>query len=116
MGTYNSKSDEWIKDKLDLEKQISDLENSIKSSAGNGWDAERNRFKSILEDRDSQITNLKIECDVARSQHAQSKKETEDLKAKLQDYEKMSKYGRSVAGTTSSSDSNEQVDDLKKQL
>merc|ERR1719389_1564407 len=28
----------------------------------------------------------------------------------------MSKYGRSVAGTTSSSDSNDQVDDLKKQL
>merc|ERR1711874_874446 len=43
--TYNSKSDEWIKDKLDLEKQINDLENSIKTSAGNGWDAERNRFK-----------------------------------------------------------------------
>ena len=114
--TYNVKSDEWIKEKLDLEKQVKDLETAIKSSAGNGWDAERNRFKSILEDRDSQITNLKIECDVARSQHAQSKKETEDLKAKLQDYEKMSKYGRSVAGTTSSSDSNEQVDDLKKQL
>merc|ERR1712098_746516 len=114
--TYNSKSDEWIKDKLDLEKQISDLENSIKTSAGNGWDAERNRFKPILEDRDSQITNLKIECDVARSQHATSKKETEDLKAKLQDYEKMSKYGRSVAGSTSNSDSNDQVEDLKKQL
>merc|ERR1712098_989802 len=100
----------------DLEKQVKDLENAIKNSAGNGWDAERNRFKSILEDRDSQITNLKIECDVARSQHATSKKETEDLKAKLQDYEKMSKYGRSVAGSTSNSDSNDQVEDLKKQL
>merc|ERR1719420_2399568 len=114
--TYNTKSDEWIKDKLDLEKQISDLENSIKTSAGNGWDAERNRFKSILDDRDSQITNLKIECDVARSQHAQAKKEQEDLKQKLQDYEKMSKYGRSVAGTNSSSASNDEVEDLKKQL
>merc|ERR1719499_1595949 len=114
--TYNSKSDEWIKEKLDLEKQISDLENSIKTSAGNGWDAERNRFKSILEDRDSQITNLKIECDVARSQHTQAKKESEEMKQKLQDYEKMSKYGRSVAGSNSSSDANEQVDDLKKQL
>merc|ERR1719300_494490 len=114
--TYNSKSDDWIKEKLDLEKQISDLENSIKTSAGNGWDAERNRFKSILEDRDSQITNLKIECDVARSQHTQAKKESEDLKAKLQDYEKMSKYGRSVAGTTSSDDSNSQIEDLKKEV
>merc|ERR1711874_253561 len=107
--TYNSKSDEWIKDKLDLE-------NSIKTSAGNGWDAERNRFKSILEDRDSQITNLKIECDVARSQHTQAKKENEDMKQKLQDYEKMNRYGKSAAGSNSSNDSTQQVDDLKKEL
>merc|ERR1711915_924883 len=100
--TYNSKSDDWIKEKLDLEKQISDLENSIKTSAGNGWDAERNRFKSILEDRDSQITNLKIECDVARSQHTQAKKESEEMKQKLQDYEKMNRYGKSAAGSKSS--------------
>jgi len=114
--TYNSKSDDWIKEKLDLEKQISDLENSIKTSAGNGWDAERNRFKSILEDRDSQITNLKIECDVARSQHTQAKKESEDMKQKLQDYEKMNRYGKSAAGSNSSDDSNSQVEDLKKEV
>ena len=114
--TYNDKSDEWIKQKLDLEKQVKDLETAIHSSAGNGWDAERNRFKSILEDRDSQITNLKIECDVARSQHAQSNKEKEDMKQKLQDYEKMSRYGRSVAGSSASSDNNGEVEDLKKQL
>merc|ERR1719346_343171 len=114
--TYNNKSDEWIKEKLELEKQVKDLETAIKSSAGNGWDAERNRFKSILEDRDSQITNLKIECDVSRSQHAQVTKEKEDLKQKLQDYEKMSRYGKSVAGSSTNNDSNEQVEDLKKQL
>ena len=114
--TYNDKSDEWIKQKLDLEKQVKDLETAIKSSAGNGWDAERNRFKSILEDRDSQITNLKIECDVARSQHGAAKKEMEDLKQKLQDYEKMSRYGRSVAGSSGSGNSDEQVEELKKQL
>merc|ERR1719192_628336 len=114
--TYNVKSDEWIKEKLDLEKQVRDLENAIKNSAGNGWDAERTRFKSILEDRDSQITNLKIECDVARSQHAQAQKEKEDMKQRLQDYEKMSRYGKSVAGSSSNNDSNEQVEDLKKQL
>merc|ERR1712223_1085231 len=114
--TYNNKSDEWIKEKLELEKQVRDLETAIKSSAGSGWDAERIRFKSILEDRDSQITNLKIECDVARSQHGQAKKETEDLKQKLQDYEKMNRYGKSAAGSNSSSDTTQQVDDLKKEL
>merc|ERR1719382_1572508 len=114
-ATYNSKSDEWIKEKLDLEQQVSDMESAIKSSAGNGWDAERNRFKSIIEDRDSQITNLKIEYDVSKSQLATARKENEDVKQKLQDYEKMNRYGKTAASTTSSQDKGE-VDDLKKQL
>merc|ERR1711962_815796 len=65
----------------------------------------------------SNITfNLKIECDVARSQHTQAKKESEDMKQKLQDYEKMNRYGKSAAGSNSSSDTTQQVDDLKKEL
>jgi len=114
--TYNTKSDEWIKEKLDLEKKVKDLEQSIRSSAGNGWDAERNRFKSILDDRDNQITNLKIECDVSRSQHSTVKKELEDVKQKLQDYEKMNRYGKSATDSTSAAGSSSQLEDLKKQL
>jgi len=114
-ATYNTKSDEWIKEKLDLERQVSDLDNSIKSSAGNGWDAERNRFKSILDDRDNQITNLKIEYDVSKSQLSSSRKENDDIKQKLQDYEKMNRYGKSAANSTSSEDKGE-AEDLKKQL
>ena len=50
----------------------------------------RNRFKSILEDRDTQITNLKIECDMYRSQHVQAtKEEEEDLKQKHMDQVQM---------------------------
>merc|ERR1712226_1583042 len=114
-ATYNSKSDDWIKEKLELERQVSDLETAIKSSAGNGWDAERNRFKSIIEDRDSQITNMKIEFDVSKSQLASARKENEDVKQKLQDYEKMNRYGKSATSSASSQDKGE-VDDLKKQL
>lgn len=113
--TYNSKSDEWIKEKLDLEKQVSELESTIKKSAGSGWDVERNRFKSILEDRDGQITNLKIECDVARSQYSSCRKENDDMKQKLQDYEKMNRYGKSASDSSPSSDRKE-VEEIKKQL
>ena len=55
------------------------------------------RFKNIIGDRDSQITQLKIEGDVTRSQVAQSKKEIDDLKIKLADYEKMSKFQKAVS-------------------
>jgi len=113
--TYNDKSDEWIKQKLDLERQVTELEGAIKKSAGSGWDVERNRFKSILEDRDSQITNLKIESDVIRSQYSSCKKENDDIKQKLQDYEKMNRYGKSASDSSPSSDSKE-LDELKKQL
>ena len=68
---------------MDLERQVSDMESAIKSSAGNGWDAERNRFKSIIEDRDSQITNLKIEYDVSKSQLATARKESIDENAEV---------------------------------
>ena len=114
-ATYNSKSDEWIKEKLDLEKQVTDMESAIKSSAGNGWDAERNRFKSIIEDRDSQITTLKIEHDVSKSQLTSSKKENEDMKQKLVDYEKMNKYGKTASNVISAQDKTE-MEELKKQL
>ena len=66
--TYNMKNDEWIKEKLDVQHRMRDLEESIRCSAGEGWDSERERFKQIIDDRDNQITQLKIECDVARSQ------------------------------------------------
>ena len=59
--TYTTKSDEWIKEKLHQQQRMRDLEESLCSSAGEGWESERDRFKNIIEDRDSQITQLKIE-------------------------------------------------------
>ena len=79
-ATYNQKADQWIKEKLDLQKKMRDLEDSIRNSAGEGWDLERERFKQIIDDRDSQITQLKIEGDVARSQASSIRKECDDLK------------------------------------
>ena len=60
--TYNIKADDWIKEKLEVQKKVRDLEDSIRNSAGGeGWEGERERFKHIIEDRDNQITQLKIE-------------------------------------------------------
>ena len=46
--TYNTKADDWIREKLKLEMSIRDLQSSISSSAGEGWDVERERFKVLL--------------------------------------------------------------------
>ena len=49
--TYNSKADEWIREKLEIQRRMRDLEDSMRTTAGEGWDVERERFKQILEDR-----------------------------------------------------------------
>ena len=59
--TYNTKADEWTKEKLNQQQRMKDLEDSLTSSVGEGWESERDRFKNIIEDRDNQITQLKIE-------------------------------------------------------
>jgi chromosome segregation ATPase len=115
--TYNNKNDDWIKEKIEFQRKLRDLEDSIRNSAGEGWEVERERFKQIIEDRDSQITQQKIEGDVARSQSSSLRKDVDDLKLKLLDYETMSKFQK-VVSTDSETVSNleSKVDDLRKQL
>ena len=49
-------ADDWIKEKLELQRSVRDLEDSIRNSAGGeGWEVERERFKHIIEDRDNQV-------------------------------------------------------------
>merc|ERR1712226_1059554 len=115
--TYNTKSDDWIKEKLNLQQRMKDLDDSLTSSAGEGWESERDRFKNIIEDRDSQITQLKIEGDVAHSQVSSQRKDIEELKLKLQDYEKMNKFQKVVSSDDKSASSDKQkLEELKKQL
>ena len=85
--------------------------------SGEGWESERDRFKQIIEDRDSQITQLKIEGDVGRSQLGGTKKEIDELKNKLQDYEKMSKFQKAaVSDTSATAELETKLADTKKQL
>merc|ERR1712223_381312 len=116
--TYNNKNDEWIKEKLNLQQRMKDLDDSLTSSTGGeDWGSERDRFKNIIEDRDNQITQLKIEGDVAQSQVSTQKKDIEELQLKLRDYEKMNKFQKVVSSDDNSSSSDKQkLDDLKKQL
>merc|ERR1712227_408794 len=115
--TYNNKNDEWIKEKLNLQQRMKDLDDSLTSSTGEDWGSERDRFKNIIEDRDNQITQLKIEGDVAQSQVSTQRKDIEELKLKLQDYEKMNKFQKVVSSDDKSTSSDKQkLEEMKKQL
>ena len=115
--TYNTKADDWIKEKLDLQQRMKDLQDSLLSSAGEGWESERDRFKQIIDDRDNQITQGKIAEDVTRSQLNTARKECDDLKLKLLDYEKMSKFQKAVKPDNSANTELEQkLTEAKKQV
>jgi mitofilin len=81
------------------------------------WENERERFKNIIDDRDNQITQLKIEGDVARSQLSSLRKECDEIKLKLMDYEKMSKFQKAATADTSAiTVLEEKLADAKKQI
>merc|ERR1712179_748291 len=104
-----------IKEKLHLQQRMKDLDESLQSSAGEGWESERDRFKNIIEDRDNQITQLKIEGDVAQSQVSGQRKDIEELKLKLLDYEKMNKFQKVVSSDDKASAGEKaQLAELKK--
>merc|ERR1712113_765926 len=109
--TYNNKNDEWIKEKLNLQQRMKDLDDSLTSSTGEDWGSERDRFKNIIEDRDNQITQLKIEGDVAHSQVSSQRKDIEELKLKLQDYEKMNKFQKVVSSDDKSASSDKKLEE-----
>ena len=46
--TYSTKSDAWIKEKLDFQQRLNDLGDSLRSSAGEGWESERERQDLLL--------------------------------------------------------------------
>ncbi|CAB4057533.1 unnamed protein product [Lepeophtheirus salmonis] len=76
-ASYNMEASIWAKEKMDLQKKLNEI------------------------DRDAQINQLKIEADVSRSQVVCLKKECDDIKCKLNDYEKMSKFQKVVSNDNS---------------
>ena len=66
------------------------------------------------------LFNLHLNCfsgDVGRSQFAGSKKEIDELKTKLQDYEKMSRFQKAaVSDNNASAELETKLSDAKKQL
>ena len=51
-----------------------------------------------------------------RKKFGSCRKELDDLKVKLQDYEKMSRFQKAAAGDSSSAATNSQLEDLKRQI
>ncbi|XP_049826814.1 kinectin-like isoform X3 [Aethina tumida] len=91
--TYNSKQDTWIKEKLSMEEKLKDA----KKVVHNGNDYEKSRLKSSLEEVQSELEQLKKEYSNTNDQMEFMRKENDELKKKLDDYERVNKVQRNIS-------------------
>lgn len=91
--TYNNKNDAWIKEKLDMEDKIRE----ISRMNVNGDDIDRQRLKALLDEKHSEVDQIKKEYDLIHNQMDYMRKENDELCRKLNDYEKVNKVQRNIS-------------------
>lgn len=65
---------------------------------------ERERLKSSIEEKTSELDQLKKEYSMIHNQMEYMRKENEEVKKKLEDYSKLSKIQRNISADTSAMD------------
>ncbi|KAJ8923622.1 hypothetical protein NQ315_010201 [Exocentrus adspersus] len=95
--TYNTKQDLWIKEKLEMEQRLKELSRT----SYNGGDLEKQRLKALLEEKQSENEQIKKEYDTIHGQMDFLRRENDELKKKLDDYEKVNKIQRNISADSS---------------
>ncbi|PSN34391.1 hypothetical protein C0J52_15173 [Blattella germanica] len=94
--TFNTKQDAWIKEKLDLQEKVKELEEKMSRSNGSdSWMLEKTRLKSALQDKSIEMEQLKKESEMNAHQTEHLRKE------KLEDFDKVVKVQRNMSADTS---------------
>ncbi|XP_046966451.1 centromere-associated protein E [Vanessa cardui] len=91
--SYDSQLSNWNKEKSEMQKEISSLQDRL---CGGGWEVERARLTARLEQHERDLRTAKDEHDVLAHHHDLIKKELEEARKKLEDYEKVSKVQRTL--------------------
>ncbi|XP_073972839.1 uncharacterized protein isoform X5 [Rhodnius prolixus] len=91
--TYNSKQDNWIKEKLKLEEKLKETET---------LSLEKTRLQAFCDEKQSEIDQLKKESQGLTEQIEYMRKESEDLRKQVEDYDKVSKVQRSMTADVTS--------------
>ncbi|XP_064292604.1 uncharacterized protein LOC128679771 isoform X4 [Plodia interpunctella] len=90
---YSTQSAAWQKEKADMQNEISTLQERL---CGGGWEVERARLNTRLEKSERELKTTNDQLDVLTHHHDQVKKELEEARQKLEDYEKVSKIQRNL--------------------
>ncbi|XP_068626899.1 early endosome antigen 1 isoform X4 [Battus philenor] len=82
------------KEKSELQREISSLQERL---CGGGWEVERARLNARLEQRERDLRDAQDQHKVLSHHHDLMKKELEEARKKLEDYEKVSKVHRNLS-------------------
>lgn len=103
--TYNNKNDTWIKEKLTLDEQVKELKKKVSSaSPSDSLLLERARLKASIEEKTNELEQVKREGAVLEDQIKYLRKENDDLKQKLDDFDKVSKVQRNMTAESTALD------------
>ncbi|XP_059483839.1 myosin-11 isoform X7 [Neocloeon triangulifer] len=100
--TYNRKQDDWIKEKLKMQSVIRELEENLQRTGGDSMEIKR--LKAILDEKATENEITKHELDVMNDQHSILKKEADDLRSKLEDYDRVGKIQRNMNADSAAQD------------
>ncbi|CAH2102685.1 unnamed protein product [Euphydryas editha] len=91
--TYGSQTLNWNKEKSELQREIASLQERL---CGGGWEVERARLTARLEQHEKDLRTAKDAHDMLSHHHEVAKKELEEARKKLEDYEKVTKVQRTL--------------------
>lgn len=90
-------SDKWIKKELEFKDRIQKLEIGVR----NGESFELGRWKAALAEKTSDLEQIKKEYDTVHDQMEYMRRESDELRKKLDDYDKVSKIQRNMSADSS---------------
>ncbi|KAJ8736451.1 hypothetical protein PYW08_007107 [Mythimna loreyi] len=108
---YDTQSSAWTKEKTEMQSTISSLQDRL---CGGGWEVERARLNAKLEQKERELHNLQDQRNVLEHHHDIAKKELEEARKKLEDYERVSKVQRTL--TTENAELERELSSLNTRL
>ncbi|XP_032785045.2 myosin-11 isoform X1 [Daphnia magna] len=112
--TFNLRQDTWIKEKLDMQEKVKELEEKELRHSGENWYIERSRLKDIIEEKNQQLEKVKRDEEMHRNHIDNIRRENDELRRKLEDFDKVTKIQRSM--TYDSSEHDREMRELRNRL
>ncbi|XP_076362144.1 LOW QUALITY PROTEIN: uncharacterized protein LOC143253002 [Tachypleus tridentatus] len=95
--TYNVRQDTWIKEKLDFQERMKEMENKVMRMSN--VEQEKLNLKGSLEERDSLIESYKREEKHLKEERDKMRRKIEDLSRKVVELERAERTSRTISIT-----------------